>query len=468
MSPCRRAIFLGGMLLASGCGGESPSDPGPGTRGPVLRLVAGAALGDTINALPVDGLVAEVIGANGRAAPGVTVLFRALVAEGPNGPAPVALLLPTVGTALSTERSETTDARGQAGVRLRMGFIAGQGRIVVSAPDLGLVDTARIVVRPGDAVQIRFGTADTIMGVDRTVPVTAMVLDRARNPRPEVPTIAARTPTCSFAAGTARGLQPGSCAITATFGTMTDTLRIGVTPPISVLMGGFTNTGGAAYRLNLSTGVREVLASGLPGFEVYAVESRGDLVFRAGDRLVLLGSDGRRIDPLATFAGLTWSGWARWTRTRDWVYFAGNLGIMRVRPDGTLPQRIAPFGTVPDPSPAGDRLVWSYDGDIYLASLAAPIVPAPIARGWMPRWSPDGRRLAFISQGVAYTMRPDGSDIRALSGPGFIDSSGLDWSEDGEWLITISQTSLALLKADGTFGYTLPIAVPGQVSVVRP
>ncbi|MEP6788333.1 MAG: S9 family peptidase, partial [Acidobacteriota bacterium] len=50
-----------------------------------------------------------------------------------------------------------------------------------------------------------------------------------------------------------------------------------------------------------------------------------------------------------------------------------------------------------------------------------------------PRWSPDGKRIAFTTGGQVWTMKPDGSDreqvTKISSGAG-----GPVWSPDGNWL----------------------------------
>src|SRR2546423_1858357 len=50
-----------------------------------------------------------------------------------------------------------------------------------------------------------------------------------------------------------------------------------------------------------------------------------------------------------------------------------------------------------------------------------------------PRWSPDGRRIAFVFDGQIWTMRPDGADreqvTRISTGAG-----GPVWSPDGRWI----------------------------------
>jgi dipeptidyl aminopeptidase/acylaminoacyl peptidase len=221
-------------------------------------------------------------------------------------------------------------------------------------------------------------------------------------------------------------------------------------------------------RVNLETGQRTVIVDRFDGGnEAFPHESKGDVVFRDGQRLVMITSAGRRIDPLVSFPNLGWHGWARWTRTNDWIYFSGSLGLMRVRPDGTLPQEIASFGTYPDPSPNGTRLAWGDGNSLYVMDLTAPALTSPIATGAVPRWSPDGSLLAFVGQGQLRIARPDGTNLRVLT-PNGADERSLDWTPDGEWILVSFVGVPTLVKADGTDRISLPLSNIFQLSVARP
>ncbi|MEO7539125.1 MAG: S9 family peptidase, partial [Pyrinomonadaceae bacterium] len=55
-----------------------------------------------------------------------------------------------------------------------------------------------------------------------------------------------------------------------------------------------------------------------------------------------------------------------------------------------------------------------------------------------PRWSPDGKRIAFITGGQVWTMKPDGDDkeevTKISTGAG-----GPLWSPDGKWIAFVSE-----------------------------
>jgi Tol biopolymer transport system component len=77
----------------------------------------------------------------------------------------------------------------------------------------------------------------------------------------------------------------------------------------------------------------------------------------------------------------------------------------------------------------------------------------PTARNIRPAWSPDGQKIAFVSQGDIYVMNADGSDPTPLT------SGGLDnapaWSPNGQQIVFQrgvggGNTEIYTMNADGT------------------
>lgn len=100
----------------------------------------------------------------------------------------------------------------------------------------------------------------------------------------------------------------------------------------------------------------------------------------------------------------------------------------------------------PDPSPDGREVAFVSGGDIWLAPAAggdARLLVAHAANDYRPRWSPDGKTLAFVSNrsgnGDIYLLDLATNATRRLT---FDDGTEqLDaWSSDGEWIYFSSST----------------------------
>lgn len=95
-----------------------------------------------------------------------------------------------------------------------------------------------------------------------------------------------------------------------------------------------------------------------------------------------------------------------------------------------------------DVSPDGRTLVFDLLGDLYTMPIGggrATLVLGGLAYETMPRWSPDGRRIAFTSDrdGIEnlWTMAADGTDLRQVSRERERQVSNPVWTPDGQYLI---------------------------------
>jgi len=70
-------------------------------------------------------------------------------------------------------------------------------------------------------------------------------------------------------------------------------------------------------------------------------------------------------------------------------------------------------------------------GDIYVSKGAAETRLTTGGGRSRPRWSPDGRRLAYLTGGQLWTMNADGTGQRRLTTRA---AAGPSWSPDGRWL----------------------------------
>ena len=111
-------------------------------------------------------------------------------------------------------------------------------------------------------------------------------------------------------------------------------------------------------------------------------------------------------------------------------------------------------------SPDGSQIAFFSDGDgrdnyydIHVARAdgsGSPIRVSYTGNARQPAWSPDGRSIAFSDE-FLYTVRPDGSGLRALTGTG---RSGYPtWSPDGSKI---------------AFAHTLGFGFASGIYVVNP
>lgn len=97
-------------------------------------------------------------------------------------------------------------------------------------------------------------------------------------------------------------------------------------------------------------------------------------------------------------------------------------------------------------------------GDIYVSTGATEARLTTGGGNARPRWSPDGRRLAYLNGGRLWVMKADGTgkvrlSTRAAAGP--------SWSPDGRWL------AFASLSCTGGPGvYRIPASTPAAAPEV--
>lgn len=95
-----------------------------------------------------------------------------------------------------------------------------------------------------------------------------------------------------------------------------------------------------------------------------------------------------------------------------------------------------------DVSPDGQEIVFDLLGDIYVMPISggeARAIASGVAWDMQPRYSPDGRRIAFTSDRGGgdniWVMNRDGSDPKAVSTETFRLINQPEWTPDGEFIV---------------------------------
>jgi Tol biopolymer transport system component len=75
-------------------------------------------------------------------------------------------------------------------------------------------------------------------------------------------------------------------------------------------------------------------------------------------------------------------------------------------------------------------------------------------RGTHPSWSPNGRRIAYVLNGVLYVIRPDGSGRRRIFNTGWRWSGPISWSPNNRRILIDYRTKsglhrIATIRSDG-------------------
>lgn len=148
------------------------------------------------------------------------------------------------------------------------------------------------------------------------------------------------------------------------------------------------------------------------------------------------------------------------------------VGVISIRPGGGGRRLIAPNGAAPRYSPDGRRLAFLRTGRLWVARAdgerARPVTP----RGWSIGdydWSPHGTRLAFVRSFMhccsawLYTVKRDGTDLqhKAKTPQGLNLEPGA-WSPDGKAIVYSQQriTGRSLVRVVRA-GHVTTVANPG-------
>lgn len=449
----RHFLLIAAIFVVTSCGDSS----GPRGGRPGLTLVSGYNLTDTISTKPVTALVVEVRDAQGAIVPqGTVVRFTPVPTSYFQSEMMVEELTSTSYTNFATGE---TDGAGRAAVLVQMGPIAGPARIAVSVPTLGVEDTARYTVLPGQPSAILIMPADTAIYVGSSYTIRGGVVDRWNNARTD-PVVYTATPGVSVSSsGAVTASTIGRYTLTGTAGGASAIIHLSVVPQGTIVALTNASDGLHIITINLDgSGFHDVVPvrDGGIGPRPRWVPGTSTIIYTdyvdGLQQLRTVDANGKvstffpsppatmthqaEPSPSANAPVLYFSAYD--SRCSDSVYCLFRSGI-----DGTNPELlgdvIAPGQETRHPaaSPDGSKVAFAIGGQIKVFDYATRAVSAWSVAGNYPAWSPDGTQLAYTQQygGPLHLINADGTNQRVITGSRPYSESPAAWSPDSKWLI---------------------------------
>lgn len=457
-----RRSFL--LLLA----GLAACDGGPtGTKTPQpaagITAVSGHDATDTVGALQAAPLTIRVLkGSPAVPAGGVAVTFEATRGREEYTPFCTDCTIPTLWMAglaadvWEASATATTSADGTVAVRVWFGRVAGQGKIVVRVPELGMQDTVVYTIRPGSAARVLLMPRDTALFAGSAFTARAVVLDRWGNARPEVPALSATGLGVSGLSVT--GTRYGAQALRGSHqGIQGDSMRVDVVPRGTIAQV-FAGSMSKLATVNLDRTGASTLDLGMDVAGYDWVRGGAAMVASLHDRAARQHHLYRVSLETGTRARLAIVGGSeldsqhnpQLTADGQWVYFVGTLSngrtrLYRVKLDGTGLEAIrdvaasssSPHAHSFAVSPDGRQVVTGDLGGVVLTDVASRSSRL-IHTGSDPldlRWSPDGQRIALGSNTQVLVFKADGTEPRVVASRSYPFDRTVGWSPDSRWLV---------------------------------
>ena len=453
-----------GAILLLACGACSGPDDEP-TPDPGITVIAGGGLVDTAATTFVQALVVEVVSPQGLAE-GVVVRFEATAAAG----VPTVLVAPLVGMSVfGPSTAIATDSRGRASARIQLGTVAGAAELQVTVPELGYSTTVQYTVEPALPFTLTAAPQDTVVEVGGSFTSRSTVVDRFGNAVDEAVTLTEPSTNLTVAGNLITAVAPGRGTVTARAGALADVLRVFV-GPLSTISGltptelvQFATDGSVSSHSPLGRGGGPLTADwSVNGQLLVADELEGGplrIIFPNGEALTI------------PTAGDAWPLHPEFSPDGQWIYYArSDLGwhIRRVRVDGGGDQ---PVGNVPvnhaapSLSPDGTlmAMVNLVPDRIEIFEFSTNTIREIAAAAHSPAWSPDGDLIAFVNttSGQIEVISPSGSGRRVISPEGMRFQVGIDWTQDGLFVVAYEVDSQMILAIDPQSGATIEYRYPG-------
>lgn len=451
-------------LAIAACGsGTGPSEV-PAAR---IEVLAGGGSRDTIDAVLDTALRIRVRRSGDSIAAHVVVRFASLLrTERKLSFQPYTAATTFVGTLTSpnvgTLAVDSTSSEGIASIRVVLGEDADTGGVIVSVPELGLVDTVRYLILPGHPVTLVMTPADTTVTVGHSLHLTAVVVDRLSNPV-QVPIVfqaSSDSLTVSAQGDVTAGVPVrGFVVARATGIARMDTAGVSVVPAGTIAAVQTVTLGGGLAILDLDGSNGRAIPVPIQPFDVgpewapdlqsLAVVGNGFLfnVTLAG-AATSLTENSNVIGPVQ---GVDYA------PDGAWIYFSAptcnnsNGALFKVAPGGGALIRLSPSlaGALtecgylnqryPSVSPDGTRLLFENDSVtpslIQVMALGAGTINGLGVTGSRPRWSPSGSQIAYNADSAVWVMNADGTSPHEISPAGKPFAPGVAWSPAGDWLL---------------------------------
>lgn len=459
-------LMIFALLAAAACGGASePSAPDTIE----LHIVDGDSYADTIGAIGVRPLTVEVH-AGSRSPRGLVVRFEAIPSSDPTRFGQSTVRVAKLGqNSFGSSLGDTTDASGHVRMETRLGIIAGEARMVVSCPELGLADTASFTVQPGRPWRIQIPTPDTTVYVGASYLLGAYVVDGNSNRRSDAVSYESIRLVAVDASGRVQaGREVGRGVIAVRGGGLVDTAKLNVLPLQKIAL---------FYQLpEQQLGwIATALTDGSNLKKLVQVKSPTSLSLSAtGDRILYDQETGSRPDifvvdengatRMLSDSRTRASAYPRYDTAGN-IYFSGlalepRFSLFRMAGDGTglnevgTVDRIVPIAVSPD----GQAVVAQEPYGLYAYDVGTGVITRIALAGSFPTFSPDGKRVAYLaplsnSAGLAVASA-DGSAATTYVGrlPFLVPPA---WLADGKWIITGDNEGALLVNA--STGEILPL-----------
>jgi len=478
--PPSRSIFMETVMrrllalcaFAAACGGSDSTTP---ATQPGLRVVNSGGPTDTAAAIFGQALIVEVRDSTGALAPlGTVVRFTAI------NTSISALDASTFTSFVSRE----TDGTGRAAVLVRLGSVAGVGRVVANVPAMNLLDTVSYTILPASAARVSVLPADTLVDVGHTFKFRGGAVDQFGNTRADpvawtVDQGAAVTPDGSFTASqVARYHVTATVTIAGT--TRTASPTVSVVPSIRV----------AAWRsgriviMDLDGGnIRDLtaVADGGIGGSAQWMPDRASVIYSTdvSDRQTLYIADTNgAVRPFfsSTPPNVTHQAEPRVTPNGQWLVFAAYdtrcafYCLYRARPDGSgaelLSSAVTGSNPVFAPSPDGSRVAFSVGAGVQIFDVGTKTISTwTLNPASSPAWAPDGSKIAVVQAGSLVLIDPNGSLIRTVPTSPRSSDARIAWLSDSRFLLARSVNG-AFDLIDTENGAAIPLPFTSAIAAM--